>query len=68
MGGGVAGPGLCRSLDRRRLVCPLPGSTIQEGRSMTMTIAISACLSAFGLGYAAGSWIRLTRKAIESLD
>lgn len=35
---------------------------------MTMTIAIAACLGAFGMGYAAGSLIRIGRKAIESID
>lgn len=35
---------------------------------MTMTTAIVACMSAFGLGYAGGALIRLGRKAIESLD
>jgi hypothetical protein len=33
-----------------------------------MTIAIASCVSAFGLGYAAGAVIRIARKAIESLD
>lgn len=36
--------------------------------TVTYTIAISACLAAFGLGYAGGSLIRIGRKAIESLD
>lgn len=36
--------------------------------TVTMSVAITACLSAFGLGYAAGSIIRIGRKAIESLD
>lgn len=36
--------------------------------TITMTIAITACLSGFGIGYAAGSLVRIGRKAIESLD
>lgn len=36
--------------------------------SVTYGMAITACLSAFGIGYAAGSLIRIGRKAIESLD
>jgi hypothetical protein len=41
-----------------------------EGNVMdiSMTMAITACLSAFGIGYAAGSVIRIGRKAIESID
>jgi len=33
-----------------------------------MTTFIAACLCAFGLGYAAGSAIRIARKAIEVCD
>lgn len=36
--------------------------------TITMPIAIAACLTAWGMGWAAGSMIRLARKAIESLD
>jgi hypothetical protein len=36
--------------------------------TVTMTVAITACMSAFGLGYAGGAIIRVARKAIESLD
>lgn len=36
--------------------------------TITYGMAITACLSAFGLGYGAGSLIRIGRKAIESLD
>lgn len=36
--------------------------------TVTMSIAIGACLAAFGLGYAGGSLIRIARKSIESLD
>jgi hypothetical protein len=36
--------------------------------NVTMTVAIASCLSAFGLGYAAGGLIRVARKAIESID
>ena len=35
---------------------------------MSMTIAIAACISAFGIGYGAGSLIRIGRKVIESID
>ncbi len=35
---------------------------------MTMTIAIGACLAAFGIGYGAGSAIRIVRKAFEVID
>jgi hypothetical protein len=33
-----------------------------------MTIAIAACLTAFGIGYSGGALIRIARKAIESID
>lgn len=36
--------------------------------TVSMSMAIAACLSAFGLGYAGGSIVRIGRKAIESLD
>jgi hypothetical protein len=36
--------------------------------TVTMTMAIASCLSAFGIGYAGGAVIRIGRKAIESLD
>lgn len=36
--------------------------------AIDMTIAIAACLSAFGMGYAAGSLIRIARRAIESIE
>lgn len=36
--------------------------------TITMTVCISSCLTAFGLGYAGGAWIRITRKVFESLD
>lgn len=36
--------------------------------SYSMTVAISACLSAFGIGYAGGHLVRLARRAIESIE
>lgn len=35
---------------------------------MTLLSTIACCLAAFGIGYAAGSTIRIVRKAIESID
>lgn len=35
---------------------------------MTVIQVVGYCLSAFGLGYAAGSLVRITRRAIESID
>lgn len=36
--------------------------------TIDMTISIAACLSAFGLGYSAGSLIRIVRRAFESIE
>lgn len=33
-----------------------------------LVVAIGACLTAFGMGYAGGSLVRIARKAIESID
>lgn len=35
---------------------------------MSATYLIGWMVCAFGMGYAVGSWIRIGRKAIESLD
>ena len=58
------------SLDWRCVFRPISGLAFFEGRIMTMTMGmcITACISAFGVGYAGGSLIRIGRKAIESLD
>lgn len=36
--------------------------------AIDMTTAIAVCLSAFGLGYAGGSLIRIARRAFESIE
>lgn len=34
----------------------------------SMSVVIAACLSAFGIGYAAGAAIRIARRAFESIE